>query len=83
LTGVSKSLVGTGTDQLSSDAQAALVNALGGNSGQFMTQLQATSALEASFFTGLNKDYTDLEGLISATQSHVAIIRGSSGNGSL
>ncbi|MDB6106829.1 MAG: hypothetical protein JWO52_6828, partial [Gammaproteobacteria bacterium] len=29
LTGVSKSLIGTGTDQLSSDAQAALVQALG------------------------------------------------------
>jgi len=83
LTGVSKSLVGTGTDQLSSDAQAALVTALGGDSGQFMTQVQATSALEQSFFTGLNKDYTDLEGLITATQSHVAIIRGSSANGSL
>jgi len=75
LTGVSKSLIGTGTDQLSSDAQAALVNALGANTSQFLTQQQATSALKESFFTGLNKDDTALESLIGSIESNIADAR--------
>jgi len=72
---VSKSLIGTGTDQLSSDAQAALVNALGANTSQFLTQQQATSALKESFFTGLNKDDTALESLIGSIESNIADAR--------
>jgi hypothetical protein len=75
LTGVSKSLIGTGTDQLSSDAQAALVNALGENTSQFLTQEQATSALKESFFTGLNKGDTALESLIGSIESNIADAR--------
>jgi hypothetical protein len=83
LTGVTKSLIGTGTDQLSSDAQAALVNALGPNTAQFLTQEKATSSLKQSFTEGLNINATGLQALTASINNGIAIARGQAPGGTL
>jgi hypothetical protein len=83
LTGVTKSLIGTGTDQLSSDAQAALVKALGPNTAQFLTQEKATSSLKQSFTAGLNINATGLQALTASINNGIAIARGQAPGGTL
>jgi hypothetical protein len=83
LTGVAKSLVGTGTDQLTSDAQAALVNALGPNTAQFLTQEKATSSLKQSLIEGLNINATGIQALTASINNGIAIARGQAPGGTL
>ena len=83
LTGVTKSLIGTGTDQLSTDAQAALVNALGPNTAQFLTQEKATSSLKQSLTEGLNINATGLQALTASIKNGIAIARGQASGGTL
>jgi hypothetical protein len=83
LTDVSKSLIGTGTDQLSSDAQAALVTALGPNTAQFLTQETATSSLTKSFTAGLNINASGLQALTGSLEDGIAIARGQAAGGAL
>jgi hypothetical protein len=83
LTDVSKSLIGTGTDQLSSDAQAALVTALGPNTAQFLTQETATSSLTKSFIAGLNINASGLQALTGSLEDGIAIARGQAAVGAL
>jgi len=83
LTRVSKNLVDTGTNTLSTDAQNALVDALGPNTTQFLSQEKATSSLKTSFTEGLNINATGLQALTASINNGIAIARGQAPSGTL